>query len=63
MLNYVIELNYVATIRVNVSGEFKDGEPEGQALALAREKAEEADINEFSIGNELEARVIERNEI
>jgi len=63
MTNYVIELNYVASIRVSVSGEFNTGEPEGAALAAAREKAEEADINEFSIGNELEARVIERNEL
>lgn len=63
MTNYVIELNYVASIRVSVSGDFNRGEPEGAALAAAREKAEEADINEFSIGNELEARIIERNEL
>lgn len=63
MTNYVIELNYVASIRVSVSGDFGGREPEGAALAAAREKAEEADINEFSIGNELEARIIERNDM
>jgi hypothetical protein len=51
-------LNYVASIRVSVNGNFKD---EGEALAKAREMAEDADINEFNIGNELESRILEVN--
>jgi hypothetical protein len=58
MSNYVIELNYMATIRVSVQGNFKD---EGEALAKAREIADDADINEFNIGNELESRILEVN--
>ena len=58
MSNYTIELNYIATIRVSVNGDFKD---EGEALAKARETAEDADINEFNIGNELESRILEVN--
>lgn len=58
MSNYTIELNYIASIRVSVNGDFKD---EGEALAKAREMAEDADINEFNIGNELESRILEVN--
>lgn len=58
MTNYTIEFNYMASIRVSVNGEFKD---EGEALAKAREIAEDADINEFNIGNELESRILEVN--
>lgn len=58
MQNYVIEFNYMASIRVSVNGEFAN---EGEALAKAREQAEDADINEFSIGNELESRILEVN--
>lgn len=58
MQNYVIEFNYMASIRVSVNGEFAN---EGEALAKAREQAEDADINEFNIGNELESRILEVN--
>lgn len=58
MSNYVIELNYQASIRVSVNGDFKD---EGEALAKARQVAEDADINEFNIGQEMESRILEVN--
>lgn len=56
-MQYTIELNYVASIRVTVSGEFKD---EGEALDKARNVAEDADMNEFTLGNELESRILEQ---
>ena len=46
---YTIEFNYNASIVVDVEGEFHD---EGEALDKAREIAEDADINEFTIGEE-----------
>jgi hypothetical protein len=56
-MQYTIELNYVASIRVTVNGDFRD---EGEALDKARNMAEDADMNEFTIGNELESRIIEQ---
>lgn len=56
-MQYTIELNYVASIRVTVNGEFKD---EGEALDKARNVAEDADMNEFTLGNELESRILEQ---
>lgn len=52
---YTIQLNYLATINVSVEGDFND---EGEALSKAREIAEDADINQFSIGEEKESRII-----
>lgn len=52
---YTIQLNYNASIVVNVEGEFND---EGEALGKAREIAEDADINEFTIGEEKESRIL-----
>jgi hypothetical protein len=56
-MQYTIELNYVASIKVTVNGDFRD---EGEALDKARNMAEDADMNEFTIGNELESRIIEQ---
>jgi hypothetical protein len=56
-MQYTIELNYVASIKVTVNGDFRD---EGEALDKARDMAEDADMNEFTIGNELESRIIEQ---
>lgn len=52
---YTIQLNYLATINVSVEGDFND---EGEALNKAREIAEDADINQFSLGEEKESRII-----
>lgn len=52
---YTIQLNYLATINVSVEGDFND---EGEALSKAREIAEDADINQFSLGEEKESRII-----
>lgn len=52
---YTIEFNYNASIVVEVEGEFHD---EGEALDKAREIAEDADINEFTIGEERESKIL-----
>lgn len=52
---YTIQLNYLATINVTVEGDFND---EGEALSKAREIAEDADINQFSLGEEKESRIL-----
>ena len=52
---YTIEFNYNASIVVDVEGEFRD---EGEALDKAREIAEDADINEFTIGEERESKIL-----
>ncbi len=55
MKRYTIEFNYNASIVVNVEGDFND---EGEALDKAREIAEDADINEFTIGEEKESKIL-----
>lgn len=55
MKRYTIEFNYKASIVVNVEGDFND---EGEALDKAREIAEDADINEFTIGEEKESKIL-----
>ena len=52
---YTIEFNYNASIVADVEGEFHD---EGEALDKAREIAEDADINEFTIGEERESKIL-----
>ena len=52
---YDIELNYKATITISVEGDFHD---EGEALDKAMNIAEEADINEFNIGEQLESKIV-----
>lgn len=53
MARYTIELKYIATITETV-----DADDEGQALELARNKAEDADLNEFTIVEEEESRIL-----
>ena len=52
---YTIEFNYNASIVVDVEGEFHD---EGEALDKAREIAEDANINEFTICEERESKIL-----
>ena len=57
MSKYVISVNYDATYVAEV-----DANDERDALGKARQMAEEADVREFQIRNEKEARVLARNE-
>ena len=52
---YTIEFNYNASIVVDVEGDFHD---EGEALDKAREIAEDANINEFTIDEERESKIL-----
>jgi hypothetical protein len=56
MARYTIRLNYVATFTTVVEGEFRN---EGDALDAAREQAEDADMNEFVIGDEQQSTILE----
>ena len=57
MRKYTIQLNYNASIVVDVNVE--DGEDaEGRALDAARTIAEEADIREFTICGERESQIL-----
>lgn len=56
MQKYKIQLNYNASIIVEV--EAKD---EGEALDKARNKAEEADIKQFTICGERESQIVGRD--
>ena len=53
MAQYTIELNYKATITQTV-----EANDEGEALDKARNLAEEADMEEFVITEELESHMI-----
>lgn len=53
MRKYTIQMNYNASIVVDVLAD-----DEGQALDLARDKAEDADIREFTICNEGESKIL-----
>ena len=55
MAKYTIKLNYTASYTVDVEGDFRN---EGDALEAARCQAEDADINDFSIGDEREAQIL-----
>lgn len=55
MGRYVIQMNYNASIVVEVNAD-----DEGQALDKARDKAEDADIREFTIGSENESKILLR---
>ena len=50
---YTIELKYISSIIQTV-----EANDEGEALGKARDKAEEADMSEFSIAEELESRIL-----
>jgi hypothetical protein len=56
MSKYKIRLNYNASIVVDV-----DAKDEGEALDKARNKAEEADIKQFTICGEKESQIIGRD--
>ncbi len=55
MSKFTIKMNYKASIIFDV-----DAENEGDALDKARELAEDADVREFSICNELPAEILSR---
>jgi hypothetical protein len=53
MRKYTIQMNYNASIIVDVIAE-----DEGEALDKARDKAEDADIRQFVIGSENESKIL-----
>ena len=53
---YTIEVNYMATYTAMV-----EAEDEGEALDKARTQAEEADIRDFNIHNEMESNIKQRD--
>ena len=53
MHKYAIQMNYNASIIVEVLAN-----DEGEALDKARDKAEDADIRQFTIGNENESKIL-----
>lgn len=53
MRKYTIQMNYNAFIIVEVLAN-----DEGEALDKARDKAEDADIRQFTIGSENESRIL-----
>jgi hypothetical protein len=55
MSKYTIKFNYKASITIEVEGDFRH---EGDALDKAREIAEDADIEEFNIGEEMESKIL-----
>jgi hypothetical protein len=56
MARYTIRLNYAATYTATVEGNFKN---EGEALDAVRRQAEDADADEFVIGDEQNANILE----
>jgi hypothetical protein len=56
MARYTIRLNYSATYTATVEGNFKN---EGEALDAVRRQAEDADADEFVIGDEQNANILE----
>lgn len=56
MSKYTIRLNYTATYTTTVEGDFRN---EGDALDAARIQAEDADADEFVIGDEQNANILE----
>ena len=55
MERYTIQLNYNAAITVTVVAE-----NEGQALDMARDKAEDADVSQYTIWGERESTILNR---
>lgn len=56
MSKYTIQLNYTATYTATVEGNFRN---EGDALDAARQQAEDADMDEFVIGDEQTSQILE----
>lgn len=55
MDKYTIKLNYTVSFTTVVEGDFRN---EGDAFDAARAQAEEADMNEFVIGEEQNAQIL-----
>jgi hypothetical protein len=55
---YTVQLNYNASIIVDVTVDGNNQNAEGEALEKARNIAEDADIREFTIGNERESVIL-----
>lgn len=55
---YTVQLNYNASIIVDVTVDGNSPTAEGDALEKARNIAEDADIREFTIGNERESQIL-----
>lgn len=55
---YTIQLNYNASIIVDVTVDSNSQNAEGEALEKARNIAEDADIREFTIGSERESQIL-----
>lgn len=55
---YTIQLNYNASIIVDVTVDGNSQNAEGEALEKARNIAEDADIREFTIGSERESQIL-----
>jgi hypothetical protein len=57
---YTIQMNYNASIVVDVEVEVEHDSPdaEGKALEMARDIAEDADIREFTINGERESQIL-----
>ena len=53
---YTIKLNYNASYTTTVEGDFRN---EGDALDAARRQAEDADMDEFVIGEEQVSQILE----
>ena len=53
MAKYTIQMNYKASIVVDVVAQ-----DEGEALDKARDKAEDADMRQFTLGGEMESTII-----
>lgn len=63
MKYYKIQLNYNASYIAEVAvdeTQRPDADPEGLALDMAREMAEEADASEFMISNERESVILSK---
>lgn len=56
MSKYTIKLNYTASYITTVEGNFRN---EGDAFDAARAQAEDADMDEFNIGEEQACQILE----
>ena len=56
MSKYTIKLNFTASYTTTVEGNFRN---EGDALDTARMQAEEADMDDFVIGEESASQILE----
>ena len=53
MRKFTVQMNYCASIVVEVNAE-----DEGEALDKARDMAEDADIRQFTIGDEMASKIL-----